>query len=97
VARPLDLDQQERHASIVAAVALDRLEQIAGGVVPAAAQQRRRLANAAAASSQRRWRSATSARSISARVNCGSAAITVSSERAAPSRSPAPSCAWAIR
>ena len=43
VARALDVDEQERHAGVVAAVALDGLEQIAGGVVPAAAQQRRRL------------------------------------------------------
>ena len=41
---PLDVDEQERHAGVVAAVALDRLEQVAGGVVLAAAQQRRRLA-----------------------------------------------------
>ena len=112
VPRALDVDEQERHAGVVGAIPLDRLEQIAGGVrLPPRSRadawrsfRSRRsgiasdaLANAAAASSQCRWRSATSARSMSARVNCGSTAITVSSDRAAPSRSPVPSWACAIR
>ena len=44
VAGALDVDEQEGDAGVVAAIALDRLEQVAGSVGLAAAQQRRGLA-----------------------------------------------------